>query len=548
MTERGRQNSDAYEFLEDDKIQDFYNSGQKELVQAFESYHSGRDRKELAKVNSISSELRALETEMLKRGLLEEEIEEDTTEADEYNTWREENDPDFKAEKQVEATNRRMDMIREENPNATVRRYNFKDFDSMWDEANKENQRFTAKKEQTKKREEIKEGKEKEASVLREHREAYKRGDVESEFKDFGELRDQADKDNEAIDELRLSAEYKVEKGLEEVYDKIKKTRLIYSERLISYKRSGFLERLNPRKAHEAGKNRKAIEELDSLKHSLTSQEVSYINQKKKFAEKLEGLPLDSVRDLSNMSEGSNSVKAEFDRIRGQLSILEENHRNEKSEILWRLNDLGVDVLDEENIDNIKLQEIGVVYESRKDTRFQDVRSETLSPDEEIFRRQEEKDLSQDAGLQRKMKSIENKMRKNAKENLKSGVSLFDFFKQTPDLEITKRNKQENKQNMPEIDKQIQREIERYKRKIIESRIRIRRLTKIIEEEKQKGPEEMDLTAIGTAMKRLKGETVYLKRHSEEMRQKVILVNQKSRLTGLLNKVGINVGAKENHA
>ena len=583
-----RLKSEVYQFLEDGVLQEAHADNLRNLETLFKR---PRTKDTIKQIHQVSSELINLDQELNKRGLLEEEEEpdeEDTTSEDAYRAWEEK----ATGMDQVKATNERLETIRKVDGKKGVRE-NYKDkkidgkiktaFEQLWDEAHDENKAFDRKREANAKKEEARlqkeaeakagderlervraeqdyekqewdnverHGAEKETDVLKAHQEAFKEGREgpdgekiysEKNFKSYGELYDRAQKDNDELINFRKTTEYKVEKSLEPILKGIERAYKDRSEKIKEYEDSSWLSKMRPKNRMIARKSREDIADLENLKVGLSTEEVRYIEKKTELAKQLDPFPPEDAGKLSKMYEGSatnNKLRAEYKDIMDQMALLEEDHQVTVSEMRRELVDLGVVEASQMDSNERGLREMGVVFEEGEgynESDFGGVYSKELSADEEIFSKEEERKLRQDSQMRAKLNSLEVSLKERGKVG--SGVTLFDFFKGTTDLEVSKRDYAENPESVKELDKQVQREIEKYRRKVLETRIRIRRLMKMIESEKSKDPEKMNLALINEAGKRIDSESLGLYNFGEKMKQNVIKIEHKGRLQKLKDKI-----------
>jgi hypothetical protein len=399
-------------------------------------------------------------------------------------------------------------------------------FNDLWKEAQKDNKDFDKEKA----KEARKHGIEKEGDVLKAHQESSKEGNYQS----FGELYDKANEDNRNVSQIRETSEYKVEKSLEEVIREIDKLQKNLSERVSEYEKRSWVKKLKPSVRLEAARDKSKLDQLPGYKHDLLNGEIKYLDKKKELESKLDIFTSENAEKMSKMDNGdvfSERIRAQYDGIINEIAVTEEKYQEEKEKIITKIEGL----FDAEDVDIRGMIEAANTVES-EEVDFSGVDSDPLNVDEQLFRKEEEGKLYLDVILQNQMRGLESKLKGNAKKKF-AGTTLLDFFKFTTDLEASRRGQKEIDANKPEIDKATEKELEMYKRKILETRIKIRRITEMIKKEKSKGPEKMNLAYINSCTARIKSESVGLKKHAELMSQKVISINQRGRLGRLIERV-----------
>lgn len=554
--------AEAYKFLPDQQVQDTYSEALKNLGSLFSGTKSTENIK---KINSLSAELMNLQSEMRMRGLMEDESEEELSEEDEFFEDMAENQAEGIKEKrgQEQLSGNELgefDLKAQNALRSKLGKRELGSFDEIWKEAQKDNRKFDvekskafnkmwgeaqkdnkifdeekANKEAERKAEKLAEGDKKLDETLKIHQEGAdaegrKGQNVEKTFDTYEEMLASAQAENKEITKIRSTSEYKVEQSLKPIYKEIDQLTGEYSDRLKTYEKSSWLNKLKPSERHEAAKNRERVADLENLKYDLTTEEVNYTEKRKELTDQMDILSSESAGRLSKMYEGGQAngrARVEYENILNQIAILEENHQNEKDRILSELQDLGAELPAEPE---------------KAEIDFSQVNSDYYSADEELFKKDEEKKMRQDSRLRGKLDDIENQMKKQAEVRKQPGTTLFDFFKGTSDLEASRRDASEHQENLNERDKQIQREVEKYKKRVLETRLKIRRLTKMIEEEKKKGPEKMNFNLIHEAGSRVQVESLRLTVYGENLREKVLTINKKSGLKSLMSRIGFNVG------
>ncbi len=572
----------AYEFLDDGKIENLYDAAKKQLESLFSGTMSIDSVKQ---INTFSDQLILLDGEMRKRelrGYEQEEPadEEDTTSEDAYRAWEEK----ATGVDQVKATNERLETIRKVDGKKGVRE-NYKDkkidgktktaFEQLWDEAHDENKAFDRKREANAKKEEARlqkeaeakaederlervraeqdyekqewdnierHGAEKETDVIKAHQEAFKDGREgpdgekiysEKNFKSYGELYDRAQKDNKELIDFRKTTEYKAEQSLKPIYKEIDTLHKEFSDNIKVFEQRSLSEKLSypvrslVEQLYSVGKNKERMKNLENLRYDLTNEESYYMDEKSKIAKEFDSFPPDTAEKMQKMYDGSladNKIKSEYERVQREMKILEENHKQEKARIRRELQALGDKIYQADDPQMQGLIEMGVVFEESQtvsESDFSGINSRKLSPDEEIYRNEQENELAKDNTFKLRIADRRGYMEKNAQLGESSDVA--------------------------ERDKQIEREIEKYKQKIIEARIRIRRLAKMIESEKRKSPEKMNMALIKEAGKRIQEESLGTYNVGKDLREHVIMIDHRSRLQKLADKLpwsGMNWGVK----
>lgn len=505
MAEKGSLNQEAYQHLEDDSILEIEEAMKEEFQEAFDLYREG-DPDKAKLINRLSKDLNGINKEKKKRGLLDNDEDELEAEKKEYEEWESHNVPEKIGERQVEATNRRMEVT---DPEGKVRKHNFRNFDSLWAEAQRDNERFDREK-----------GRAKEKDVLSAHKEAFKEGQVEKNYNSFGEMYEEAHEHNKKIDLVKSSNEYKVQELFKDTYERIDEALKQHLDKVKEYEEGGWLKKINPNARTNYSINKHWVERVEGLRDSLTTEQTNYFEKKAECKERLGFFDPEKVEEFSKMSErGSENDKTreEYDSIMTEMSIMEEKHKD------------AIEVI--ENF----LENAGIEFEYPKDdiSELSDADKTALSTEEHIFKKDEQAKIEKDPDLLARMDGMEKKLMENVK--FKSGLSFRDFFTAKSELKVNERNTKEN----DELAESVKNEIVRYKERILTTRIKVLRLTEMIQREKKKNPEEMNFALINEASQKIKMESVSLKRYAEELKKKTIMVNIKDKVSSLMNRTGI---------
>ncbi len=567
--------AEVYQFIDSDVLKQTHEENLDNLETL---YKRPRTKDNIKQIHQVTAELINLEKELNKRGLLEDEEEPEVDEhaekldqdLEDLRKWKAQ--PKSQEEREMREINDRLEVMRRDAKKGekskirqkykTVEEY-LKDIENDREDylekkeedaerVRKEERAERAQKNQEFEKQEWEEIEKETAAKLQERTEIHNRSDqgavveggegmpFEKKFKTPEEMEDQAIKDNEALKEYRNSPEYKAEQSLEPILQEINKLLQEYSNQVKEYddvKESGnnslFRKVALRFSKGNIERSRRSINDLENLKANLLLEEANYIDKKGKLSQQLDFLSQDNVRGLSEMAEGSvtnDRNKAKFERIKKEIAFLEESYRGKKQKTLIDMENLGVEVLSPENQ---RLRDMGMDYkylDAIEELSLKDVYSVSLDADEQIFAKEQEESFLRSPNFQQRIKAIESSLKKN----LKPGENEVKFIFSNGETQLVYEGKgTTDKSYLDEVKKAV----ETYKRKVIETRVRIRRLTKMIEDERKKSPEKANFTKINECMKRIEEESNNLQRLGEQMRQNTTKADHRKRLQKLRDKI-----------
>jgi len=513
MAERHRENQNPYERLDNAQILELLDDSQEKFDEAFERYKGTRSRRDRNRMNVLDRDMRGIEEELEKRGIIPKEKEEDTTDEDDLREYLNENDPETIGKNQLEATNKRLDTYRKVKGPKGIRKNNFTSFDQMWADAQRENQAVDRKREaeaqKAQTEAEVGEEVDKEwekielgEKTLEAHKEAAAEGKVE-DFDSYDEMYDQAQKDNQDIDKIRDSSDYKAEGALKVTYEIIDREISQREAKAAEFRNRKFLERIRPK--NQGDRLRARISErqsrrLQDLRARLGSEVTKYFEEKKGFQSKLDLFSNTGADDFSKMADGSGQqTSQDYKQIMAEMAIMEDNHKRALESIQKQL----------------KWMDVEINYGAGDTSKLDSVDSKTLNTDEQLFMQQETEKMRGDLDFQHSKIDIYAELDKNKK--VKMGSELKDILKHTTDTEVAERDKKRQE----EAKREIKKVLKEYQQKVLEARLKIERLTKIIESEQKADPAKMNMALVQGAAERIEEESIAIKKYEEQLRRKV---------------------------
>lgn len=402
-------------------------------------------------------------------------------------------------------------------------------FDELWDRAHAENNKFD--KEQAKQKKKV--GKEKEKSVIDAHQEARSKGDLEGgqDHITFSGLYDEAHRENEKRDEIKNSTEYQVEQSMMEILSNIDKATENRNKAVETYEKGGIWKKMrHPDSILDAAKNRKQVRNLTELKSELLAEEVGYADKKQELVDERVVLEKEQID-----GDGfGSSVIEQMGDITMRMKILEKTHQERKERILNRLEKIGINVSSQ------------IIKEVEPNLDSVGTNSNPLTGDEHSWKKDQENSVASDPNIQFRIHSLEQELKKNSLVSGASGFGLLKkFIMNKSDAEMGQYNKEHQEKGQEQVDNEIKSELDKYMQKIVEARLRRKRMEEMIKAEQKKSPIDINNALIIACSQRIVKETQELESYSESLREKVIAIGWKSKMRQIARPGAILGKAKE---